>query len=117
MEFMASIPPLPCRDDFAVLAQRRFVKTGRAAEIGVYVGTFAGANLKVWQGEYYAIDAWQWRPNDPREDKNFARPAENDANFERARRAMAFAGDRVKQIRALSVEAATRFADGSFALH
>ena len=114
MEFMASIPPLPCRDDFAVLAQRRFVKTGRAAEIGVYVGTFAGANLKVWQGEYYAIDAWQWRPNDPREDKNFARPAENDANFERARRAMAFAGDRVKQIRALSVEAATRFADGSF---
>lgn len=114
VSFMASIPPLPCRDDFAVLAQRRFVKTGRAAEIGVYVGTFAAQNLKVWQGEYYAIDAWQWRPNDPREDKNYARKAENDANFERARRAMAFAGERVKQIRALSVEATTRFDDGSF---
>ena len=64
VSLLASLAPVPCRDDFVSLAQRRFFRTGRAAEVGVYVGEFSAANLKIWQGEYYAIDAWAWRPED-----------------------------------------------------
>ena len=110
----SSLAPVPCRDDFAGLAQSRFNHTGRAAEIGVFVGEFAAHNLQTWTGEYFAIDAWSWRPDDDPTDKNFKLEADNLRNYEAARRAMAFAGPRVKQIRAKSVEAAARFEDGSF---
>ena len=39
---------------------------------------------------------------------------DNDANFERARRAMAFAGGRVRQIRNLSLAAANALPDAHF---
>lgn len=38
LKFLATLPPLPCREDLAALAQTYFVRTGRAAEIGVYQG-------------------------------------------------------------------------------
>ena len=38
---LSQLAPVPCRDDFAKMAQTHFVSTGRAAEIGVYRGDFA----------------------------------------------------------------------------
>lgn len=113
-QFLASLPPIPCRDDFAVIVQSHFNQTGRAAEIGVFQGDFAKINLRRWRGEYFAIDAWAWRPDDDPHDKNFRRARDNDLNFEVARRAMAFAGSRVRQMRSLSLDAAKSFPDSHF---
>ena len=111
---LASIAPIPCRDDFALLANTRFYQTGHAGEIGVFLGTFAAANLKLWDHEYAAIDAWAWRPDDDPADKNFKRERDNLGHMEQARQAVAFAGSRVQMIRAKSLEAVSRFPDGHF---
>jgi hypothetical protein len=111
---LASIAPIPCRDDFAALAETRFRQTGKAAEIGVFLGTYAAANLKVWQGEYYAIDAWQWRPTDDPADKNFRNEKDNQKHMKEAMDNMAFAGKRAIPVRAKSLEAVGRFADHTF---
>jgi len=50
--------PVPCRNDFAPIAQRFFNQTGWAAEIGVQRGRFAQLNLGHWMGRYYMIDMW-----------------------------------------------------------
>lgn len=113
LALLSRLAPVPCRDDFAVMAQRHFNRTGRAVEVGVFQGDFASKSLRVWRGEYYAIDAWAWRPGDPR-DKNFRDKGDNDLHFRMAHNKMKFAGSRVKQIRALSEEAALRFPDGHF---
>lgn len=114
MAYLASIAPVPCRDDFATLAETRFRKTGKAAEIGVFVGTYAAANLRIWQGEYYAIDAWQWRPTDDPADKNFRSERDNEKHMKEAMNNMAFAGKRAVTVRAKSLEAVGRFADHTF---
>lgn len=95
------------------MAQKHFLQTGRAAEIGVYRGEFAAKNLQRWKGDYYAVDAWAWRPGDPG-DKNYQEDAANDANMNATRTAVAFAGSRVKMIQSLSVAAAASFPDEYF---
>jgi predicted O-methyltransferase YrrM len=104
--------PIPCRDDYAIVAQQHFAKLGSAAEIGVYRGDFAAKNLKHWYGKYYMVDAWNHRPGDPR-DKNYGDLATNDANFKATQEATSFASSRTELIRSLSVDAALRFASES----
>ena len=58
--------PVPCREDFASMAERQFATAERhlAAEIGVMRGVFAEHNLKGgdrrprWRGRYVGIDVW-----------------------------------------------------------
>ena len=50
------LPPIPCREDLAVVAETRFRQIGRAVEVGVYRGFFAKHNLQSWQGEYHLVD-------------------------------------------------------------
>jgi hypothetical protein len=96
----ASLPQVPCRFDFAKFAAKYFNCTGNAAEIGVYRGNFSAHNLMFWKGAYYAIDYWNYRPWDAphgshsANDKNFKKQADNDDNYETAKQAMAYAGDR-----------------------
>ncbi len=61
----ALLPPIPCRDDFAIVAQRWFSVLGHAAEVGVWRGDFSARNLQHWRGEYAAVDTWNFRPGDP----------------------------------------------------
>lgn len=110
---LSVLTPVPCRDDFAAMAQSHFNVTGRAAEVGVFQGEFARRNLQKWKGQYYAIDAWTWRPNDPA-DKNYPDEADNNAHFRAAQKNLRFAGGRVKFVRSLSVNAARRFPDCHF---
>ena len=118
---LSRLPAVPCRDDLAGFAQKYFVQTGNAAEIGVFQGNFSKKNLKHWKQEYYAIDAWAFRPEDAKNrgghtanDKNFRSNAENDMNFNAAHDNMAFAGSRVHQIKNKSVDAAGSFPDHFF---
>lgn len=110
---LASLAPVPCRDDFASMAQRHFNKTGRAAEIGVYRGAFSAKNLLHWQGEYHMIDAWAFRPGDPK-DKNYASDKTNEANRKMAEHVTAFAGARARTIQARSIDAARQYPAGYF---
>jgi len=86
----------------------------------VYRGNFSAHNLMFWKGAYYAIDYWNYRPWDAphgshsANDKNFKKQADNDDHYETAKQAMAYAGDRVHQIRNLSTEAAKLFPDHFF---
>jgi len=106
------VAPVPCRDDFAIVAQQSFVKTGKAAEIGVFQGNFSKKNLHHWKGQYYMIDAWSHRPSDVG-DKNFKNDAINNANMKAAMDNTKFAGDRRHVIQALSFDAAKDFEDNS----
>lgn len=117
------IPPIPCRDDFAKIAEEYFNMTGNAAEIGVFAGEFAQKNVLHWSGQYYMIDAWQYRLHDAAKgpagmDKNFREDSENQEHMARAREVVtAHAGDardRVHTIQELSTVAASHFADGYF---
>lgn len=114
LQFLSRLPPLPCREDLAALAQNYFFKTGKAAEIGVYQGGFSSHNLLTWQGEYYAIDTWQWRPERGDRDKNFKSAAENDFNFQRTLNNTARWRNRTHLVRSRSLEAATRFDNNTF---
>jgi len=104
--------PVPCRDDFAPLAERLFKKTGVAVEVGVFTGDFSAKNLEKWKGQYYMVDAWAFRPNDPK-DKNMNDRAWNDANKEAATNITSFASDRRHIVQALSQEGAKAFSDAS----
>merc|ERR1711924_210487 len=84
--------PIPCRDDFALVAEKYFSKTGVAAEVGCLVGAFAAKNLKHWRKTYYMVDAWQQRPGDL-DDKN-EKDAVQLARMEQARRKTEFARSR-----------------------
>jgi len=121
--FVPPIPPIPCRDDFAAVAEQFFKVKGRAAEIGVFQGKFAAKNVKHWRGEYYMIDAWQYRKSDVDmgehgQDKNFASEEINIKNMNEAReRVLSVVGvnqTRVHLVRDLSVSAASRFPDEYF---
>jgi len=116
LQRLATLPPIPCRDDFAQLAQQSFNLTGNAAEVGVFQGQFARKILSRWKGRYWGIDAWTFRGRETVDDKNFRDVATNEANFATARRRVEQGGDRAKLIRSLSVPAAARFADGFFDL-
>lgn len=64
--------PIPDRYDFALFAKKYFLKTGHAAEIGVFEGEFSAHNLNEWMGRfsrYWMIDTWAHRP-DGTTDKN-----------------------------------------------
>lgn len=50
---LSRLPPIPCREDFAAVAEHVFKKTGRAAEVGVFRGLFSRHNLATWSGEYW----------------------------------------------------------------
>ncbi len=113
LDFLSTLPPVPCREDLAILAQAHFVQTGKAVEIGVYQGMFSHHNLLHWQGEYYAVDAWSFRPGDP-PDKNFRDAAINDRNYDLTVENTKVGGARVHLIRGLSTQAASQFEDGSF---
>jgi len=104
--------PIPCRDDFAIVAQQKFVKTGKAAEVGVFQGSFSEKNLHHWQGQYYMIDAWSFRPGDIG-DKNYKDDSMNDANMNKAKQRTKFAGDRRHVIQALSTDGAKKFESDS----
>ena len=129
-ELLASFPPLPCRDNLAELAEKLFYKSGNAGEIGVYRGAFSAHNLRFWSGKYYAIDAWQFRPNeegtkwlgelatghshDRGGDKNYIDPIQHARNYNMTRDATAFAGRRVHLIRDFSAAASRQFPDEHF---
>jgi hypothetical protein len=116
LQLLASLAPVPCRDDLAATAQHHFRQTGRAAEVGVRAGYFAGANLRKWSGQYWAVDAWMLGSNtvgaDPALPNLTAVP---DAKLYRtAQRSMAHAGARVRQVRGLSTRVAAGLPDGYF---
>lgn len=105
---------MPCRDDLALVAERNFSKTGVAVEVGVFRGGFSKRNLNVWTKKYYQVDAWSFRMGDPK-DKNFRHGHDtvNVANQNAAWRAVAPFEGRVTQMKALSRDAAVKFADSS----
>ena len=107
------MPVVPCREDLARFAEMLFVKTGNAVEVGTYQGGFAEYNLQHWNGTYYAVDAWSYRPGDG-PDKNYEKEGINDANYERTRTRTNRFGSRVHLVRSLSVDAAHNFSDGFF---
>ena len=101
------LPPLPCRDDFAKVAENYFHRLGRAVEVGVFRGVFSRHNLRSWSGEYTMVDYWAIRKN---ETKGFA--SDNWMTFGDkliAKRNVREFGSRVKQVQALSLKAATFF--------
>ena len=108
----AFLPPIPCREDLPFVAERHFFRTGRAAEVGVFRGVLSQHNLRVWTGDYYAIDAWAFRPAEGRTD-NWDQ-ATQEANLAHARRNTRFAGSRVHLVRNRSVNAARTFPDAFF---
>jgi len=108
----AFLPPIPCREDLPFVAERHFFRTGRAAEVGVFRGVFSQHNLRAWTGDYYAIDAWAFRPAEGRTD-NWDQ-ATQEANLAHARRNTRFAGSRVHLVRNRSVNAARTFPDAFF---
>ena len=112
LAFLSLLSPVPCRDDLALVAERNFSKTGVAVEVGVFRGGFSKRNLKVWTKKYYQVDAWSFRMGDP-EDKNFRHDTINVANQNAAWRAVAPFKGRVTQMKALSRDAAVKFAESS----
>ena len=106
------LPPIPCREDLPFVAERRFRRTGRAAEVGVFRGLFSQHNLRVWSGEYYAIDAWAFRAAEGRTD-NWDQ-AFQDANLAHAKRNTRFAGPRVHLVQNRSTDAARAFPEAHF---
>lgn len=74
---------------------------------------FAKHNLRSWRGEYYAIDAWQYRPKDDK-DKNYKDDATNDKNYAFAYNNTLPHRARTHLLRALSVPAAATFPEGYF---
>lgn len=111
--FLSGLPPIPCRDDLARVAQARFFKTGDAVEVGVFQGDFSRKNLRHWRGKYFQVDAWTFRPNDDPTDKNFAEPSINAMNRERAWSNVHPHERRTTQIAELSHLAAQRFHNAS----
>lgn len=110
----SALAPIPCRNDLAIAAQRHFSRLGRAVEVGVYQGNFSAYNIRYWQGEYFAVDSWGYRPGPGDTDKNFGDKAINLANYEIAAANLAPAGARAKQVRLQSLKAARTFANESF---
>lgn len=74
------VPPIPCRDDFARVAQAYFFKSGMAVEVGTFRGGFAVKSLRDWRGHYYMLDTWSYRPEGDT-DKNFRDDDENWDNL------------------------------------
>jgi len=103
------IPPVPCREDLAIVAERYFHKLGRAAEIGVYKGAFSKNNLFTWSGDYYCIDAWETRSANETGSYKVTASIMHSA-MERLHRWK----DRVHFQRQMSLDAARRHADGFF---
>ena len=112
LTLIGAMPPIPCRDDIARVAERNFSQTGVAVEVGVFRGEFSQKNLKVWTKHYYQIDAWSFRQGDPG-DKNFKSDKINAENQKAALDAVTEFKDRVTQIKARSKEAASSFLDHS----
>ena len=110
LTFLSLLSPIPCRDDIATVAQRNFSKTGVAVEVGVFRGQFSVKNLHHWQGKYFQVDAWTYRPGDP-SDLNYKDNATNEHNKDAAWKAVVKHQDRVKQIQEISTEAALQFKD------
>ena len=108
-----NIPPLGNREEFAMFAQKYFVKTGNAAEIGVYLGQFASHNLQSWKQDYYMIDSF----DEVREwDLNSGVPQDFNGHphYDACKQVQHDHGDRVKIIKGLSVPVAETFEDGFF---
>ena len=102
------IPPVPCRDDLATVAERYFRKNKRAVEIGVYKGKFAEHNLQQWSGEYWCVDAWTVRKNETID--NRVRVNFMWYTMDRVKRF----GKRVHLVRDMSQHAAEKFPDEYF---
>lgn len=112
-----TMPPVPDRSDLANIAEKLFKKTNNAIEVGVYAGDFSKHNLKYWSGNYYMCDAWGYRPEDAMRgywDKNHHSNDEFNIIKQQAINNTSFAGDRVKLIQSLSVDAAKTFDDNFF---
>lgn len=108
LAYLAKLPPVPCREHFALMAQRYFYQEGAAAEVGVFQGDFAEANLRTWTGRYFAIDAWRHR-GDGSFDKNVPAAWWHLRNMRHAKRNVEFAGNRSRLIRRFSTDAALLF--------
>lgn len=105
--------PIPDRSDFAAIAQRHFLQTGNAAEVGVFRGDFAAYNLAHWQKWYYMIDTWGHR-EDGTTDKN-DEDANHWANIEaEATQKTRFAMGRRNLLKMTSVYAAKQFLNDIF---
>eukprot|EP00441_Pelagodinium_beii_P009559 CAMPEP_0197692210 /NCGR_PEP_ID=MMETSP1338-20131121/110767_1 /TAXON_ID=43686 ORGANISM="Pelagodinium beii, Strain RCC1491" /NCGR_SAMPLE_ID=MMETSP1338 /ASSEMBLY_ACC=CAM_ASM_000754 /LENGTH=244 /DNA_ID=CAMNT_0043274841 /DNA_START=44 /DNA_END=775 /DNA_ORIENTATION=+ len=114
-ETSSTIPPVPCRDDFAAVAEDLFRKTGAAAEIGVNKGVFARQNLQKWSGRYYMVDAWGYFPRHNLKKLGYFQPEgpyymKRKYMNETMDRVLAF-GDRARVVRGLSVVVASSFRD------
>eukprot|EP00928_Gymnodinium_smaydae_P012581 TRINITY_DN14566_c0_g1_i1.p1 TRINITY_DN14566_c0_g1~~TRINITY_DN14566_c0_g1_i1.p1 ORF type:complete len:223 (-),score=28.57 TRINITY_DN14566_c0_g1_i1:558-1196(-) len=106
--------PVPCRNDFAFVANQHFKKTGNAVEVGVQWGNFARRNLFRWNGTYYMIDTWgKLRLKDDNSDGTNS-AADNIRNMRLARNMTWFARKRRFLVRADSLAASQRFGDATF---
>lgn len=109
------VPPIPCRDDFAIVAQKLFNITGNAAEIGVYKGEFAAKNLRNWKHNYFMIDKWSYVPEQPAfGDHDHPQRGVHYRSFQTARNSTHFAAERRYMLRTMSTEAVKLFPDGFF---
>lgn len=111
---MSALVPIPCREDLAATAQAHFVSTGRAVEVGVSHGVFAQHNLKHWHGDYTCVDGWAqrrfgrgWTVDNPPDSLQ-------SAHYNATQQRVAFAGGRVRLLKAWSKDAAASFPDNHF---
>ena len=118
LRLLSQLNPVPCRDDLAQMAQTHLNLTGRAAEVGVNRGLFAQKNLRIWTGEYWAIDAWSLGSNSI-DQSNYRHPKTKIENvdhvmYNQAAERIAPFGTRAHMMRAFSVDAAASFPDSHF---
>jgi hypothetical protein len=106
------IDPIPDRMDMAEVAES-FRLTGNAIEVGVFRGAFAAHNLQHWKGDYYMVDAWEYREDDST-DKNF-QSAEYWVDIKTdAIRATSFAAPRAILLQGYSTDVASKLPDNFF---
>ena len=115
-ELTSRLPPVPCRDDLAKLAESTFHQLGRAVEIGVNEGKFSAKNLALWSGQYVLVDYWNHRPADMHRDHNQLDHRLHQLRYQQAMgRTQPFnASGRVPVVRKMSVAAAADFPDEHF---
>ena len=107
--------------DLALLANELDL-TGKAMEVGTWVGTYAAKNLRAWQGDkYYMVDRWAPQAGDlpgckggsaACRDKNFPAKQMTEA-METARSVTEEFGDRRELVKGISTEVAPMFGDNS----
>lgn len=109
----STIIPIPDRTDIAAVANKYFLQTGNAIEVGVWRGEFAAHNLRFWIGDYFMCDLWDFR-EDGTADKNMKDPGSWAEVMQEAIDNTAFAGSRVSIKKGASVDMAKTFPSDFF---